>query len=275
VELTPSDFEYVRTLVHQRAAIVLEHDKAYLVEARLLNVARTAGFPSVANLIAQLRASKFNDLHRQVVEAMTINETSFFRDIQPFEALRKSILPDILARRKTEHSLRIWCAACSTGQEAYTIAMLLREHFPQLKSWCIEILATDLSTQALERARRGTYSQLEVNRGLPVAYLLKYFHKRGVNWQINDDIRKMIQFRPLNLIEPWPAVSAMDIIFIRNVLIYFDVDTKKQILAKVRSVLRPDGYVFLGGGETTFNLDDAFERVDIERAGCYRLRRRL
>lgn len=272
--LAADDMEYVQKLVRKHSAIVLENDKEYLVEARLQNVARSAGLLSVTALITQLRATTVNGMHHDVVEAMTTNESSFFRDVHPFEALKKVVLPDLLQKRATESLLRIWCAACSTGQEPYTLAMLLREHFPLLNRWRVEILASDLSTKVLDRARQGIFSQLEVNRGLPAAFLVKYFQKQGVDWQIKDDIRKMVQFRQLNLIEPWPLLPPMEIVFVRNVLIYFDVETKKRILAKVRGLLRPDGYLFLGGAETTLNLDEAFERIAFERSGCYRLHRR-
>jgi chemotaxis protein methyltransferase CheR len=268
-----ADFDYIRRLVRERSSIVLESNKAYLAESRLIPLAKREGMRSLNELVARLRGEKFGGLHRKVVEAMTTNETSFFRDIHPFEALKKPILPELITRRASERKLNIWCAACSTGQEPYTIAMLLRESFPQLGGYSVRIVATDLSTEVLDRAREGVYSQIEVNRGLPAALLVKYFKKQGLHWKIADDLRRMVEFRELNLAESWALLGSMDIIFLRNVLIYFDVSTKQGILAKVRTSLRPDGYLFLGAAETTINLDDAFQRVQLDKSGCYRLAR--
>lgn len=268
-ELTPADFDFIRGLVREQSAIVLEQDKHYLVETRLQMLVKSDGFPSVEHLMAEVRAGK---RHTRVVEAMTTNETSFFRDLLPFEAFRKLVLPELTAKRAGQRRLQIWCAACSTGQEPYSIAMLLREHSPGLKDWNLQLLASDLAGNVLERARRATFNQLEVNRGLPAPLLLKYFRQEGTQWTLKDEIRSMVQFQQLNLIGLWPALPEMDVVFLRNVLIYFDVPVKQQILARVRRILRPDGFLFLGGAETTLNLDDAFERVPFERSGCYRLR---
>ena len=271
LELTPADFDLIRKLVRARSAIVLEEDKHYLIETRLQMLAKTEGFPSVNHLMAEVRAEKAG-VHASVVEAMTTNETSFFRDLQPFEALRKFVLPELLARREKERRLQIWCAACSTGQEPYSIAMLLADHRPGLRDWQVQIRASDLAVSVLDRARRGVFSQLEVNRGLPAPMLCKYFQKQGAQWLVKDELRSLVEFFQMNLIAPWPALPAMDVIFLRNVLIYFDVSTKQQILARVRKLLRPDGFLFLGGAETTMNLDESFERIAYERSGCYRLR---
>ena len=271
LELTPADFDLIRKLVRSRSAIVLEQDKHYLIETRLQMLAKTEGFPSVNHLLAEIRAEKAS-VHARVVEAMTTNETSFFRDLQPFEAMRKLVLPELLARREQERRLQIWCAACSTGQEPYSIAMLLGEYRPALADWKLHIRASDLANPVLERARRGAFTQLEVNRGLPAPLLCKYFQKLGTEWLVKEELRSRIEFFQMNLIAPWPVLPPLDVIFLRNVLIYFDVATKQQILARVRKVLRPDGFLFLGGAETTMNLDDAFERVPFERSGCYRLR---
>ena len=271
--LSAAEFNYVRRLVLEQSAIVLEDDKGYLVESRLLPLARREGFASLDQFVGRLQSEHFNGLHRQVVEAMTTNETSFFRDFHPFEALRKSVLPDLIAKRTLTRELAIWCAACSTGQEPYSLAMLLREHFPSLATWKVRITATDLSTEILARAREGRYSQLEVNRGLPAPFLVKYFQKQGCDWYLRDDVRRTVEYQTLNLASPWPFLYPADIIMLRNVLIYFGMETKKEILAKVRKVLKPDGYLFLGGAETTFNLDEAFERVQFERATYYRIRK--
>ncbi len=271
--LSLPEFNYVRRLVLDQSAIVLEEDKGYLVESRLLPLARREGFASLSLLVQRLQAEPFQGLHRQAVEALTTNETSFFRDFHPFEALKKFVLPDLIAKRAAERELTIWCAASSSGQEPYSISMLIRESFPQWASWKIHILSTDLSTDILARAREGRYSQLEVNRGLPASMLVKYFQKRGCDWFLRDDVRQMVDYQLLNLASAWPCLPPMDIVMMRNVLIYFGVNTKKEIFAKVRRVLKPDGYFFLGGAETTFSIDDSFERVQFERATCYRVRR--
>jgi chemotaxis protein methyltransferase CheR len=272
VALNQAHFDYFRTLLRQRSGIVLEDEKKYLVETRLSAVAQREGLASVEDLLAKLQAAPRNGLHEQVIDAMTTNETSFFRDGQPFEALRQEVLPELLQRRARARQLSIWCAAASTGQEPYSLCMLLREHFPALASWNVRILATDLSRAALDRAQQGLYSQVEVNRGLTTRLLGKYFDKRGLEWQLSGDVRRMVEFRQLNLLDPWPTSPPVDIVLLRNVLIYFDVETKKQILVRVRRILRPDGFLFLGGAETTHHLDDAFERIPFDRAGCYRLR---
>jgi chemotaxis protein methyltransferase CheR len=271
--LSLPEFNYIQRLVLSQSAIVLEDDKGYLVESRLLPLARREGFASIHLLVQKLQAEPFHGLHRSAVEAMTTNETSFFRDFNPVEALRKSVLPDLIARRSAERTLNIWCAASSSGQEPYSLSMLIRENFPALLNWKIRILATDLSTDILARAREGRYSQLEVNRGLPASLLVKYFQKRGCDWFLRDDIRAMVDYQILNLSSAWPTMPPMDIVMIRNVLIYFGMDTKKEILAKVRRILKPDGYFFLGGAETTFSIDDSYERVQFERSTCYRIRK--
>jgi chemotaxis protein methyltransferase CheR len=271
--LSLPEFNYVRRLVLDHSAIVLEEDKGYLVESRLAPLARREGFDSINLLVQRMQAEPLNGLHRRAVEAMTTNETSFFRDFHPFEGLKKFVLPDLIARRGAERTLTIWCAASSSGQEPYSLAMLIRENFPQLSTWKVHILATDLSTEILARAREGRYSQLEVNRGLPASLLVKYFQKRGCDWFLRDDIRNMVDYQIVNLAAAWPTLPPMDIVMIRNVLIYFGVETKKEILAKVRRVLKPDGYFFLGGAETTFSIDDSFERAQFDRATCYRIRK--
>jgi len=273
VPLETIDFEFVSSLVLKRSAIVLEVEKKYLVESRLLPLAHKEGYSSISELVGKLRVGSPNGLHEKVVEAMTTNETSFFRDVIPFDALKKVVLPETFQKRTTERRLNIWCGASSTGQEPYTIALILREYFPNYSDWKIGITATDLSTEVLSRARAGRYSQLEVNRGLPAPLLVKYFQRLGTEWQLKEEVRRLVEFRQLNLIDAAWGILPADIVFLRNVLIYFDVPTKKAILKKVRQILRPDGYLFLGGAETTMNLDDAFERVPLERSGCYRLRK--
>lgn len=272
--LSQPDFEYVKNLILKHSAIVLEAGKEYLVESRLIPLARQEGFTSLEEMIAQVRSKPSNGLQWKMVEAMTTNETSFFRDVHPFEALKKTVLPDLITKRASQRKLNIWCAASSSGQEPYTVAMVLREHFPVLANWTTRFVASDISMEMLNRSREGRYSQLEVNRGLPAVLLVKYFQKQGTEWRIKEDLRRMIEFQQVNLAETWPSWPSMDIILMRNVMIYFDVATKKAILGKIRRLLEPDGYLFLGGAETTMNLDDAFERVEFDKSGCYRLRGR-
>jgi chemotaxis protein methyltransferase CheR len=270
--LSQAEFNFIRRLVLDQSAIVIEEDKGYLVESRLLPLARREGLTSLNLLVQKLQIEPFHNLHRQAVEAMTTNETSFFRDYHPFEALRKAVLPALINRRAEAREIRIWCAASSSGQEPYSLAMLIRENFPQLLSWKVRILATDLSTDVVARAREGRYSQIEVNRGLPASLLVKHFQKRGSEWCLRDDIRQMVEFQVFNLVGAWPFLPSFDVVMLRNVLIYFGIETKKEIFAKVRRVLGPDGYLFLGGAETTFSIDDSFERLQFERATCYRVR---
>lgn len=273
MSIAAASFDHIRALVRARSAIVLDDGKEYLVEARLAPIAKSHGVASVDELSALLTPSR-PQLVEEVVQAMTTNETSFFRDQHPFEALRQHVLPDLIRRRSSERSLRIWSGACSTGQEPYTIAMLIREHFPDLAGWHIDIIATDLSTAVLERARAGCYRQLEVNRGLSTPQLLKYFERAGLDWRLKQEIRNMVQFKQLNLVSDWPGLPRFDVVFLRNVLIYFDVDMKRAVLGRLRRHLASDGYLFLGGAETTMNIDVAFERAPFDRAGCYRIPKR-
>jgi len=251
-------FQYVCDLVRRRAAIVVEPGKEYLVDSRLAPIAKREGLESIDALVKKLRADDRGPLAGQVIEAMTTNETSFFRDIHPFEILRTKLLPEIIKARAATRTLRIWCAAASTGQEPYSIAMTIRHHFPELASWSVQITATDLNVAVLERARTGIYRQLEVNRGLPAAMLIKYFDRVDADWRIKAELRQMITFQELNLLDRWPLTSAPDIVFMRNILIYFDVETKRAILKRVRTTMRADGFLVLGGAETTINLDDQF-----------------
>ncbi len=270
--ISTADFQYLSQLVRKRSAIVLEPEKAYLLDARLTPLAYAEGHASLAELVGVLRSGSDPGLQHRVVEAMTTNETSFFRDHYPFEALRTHVLPDLLARRAAQRDLRIWCGASSSGQEPYSIALTMREHFPELARWNVRLLGTDLSREMVRRCQAGRYSHVEVRRGLPPELLRKYFDPAGTEWQAKPALQAGCEFRELNLIESWASIPSMDIVFLRNVLIYFDLPTKRAILDKVRSVLQPWGYLFLGGAETVINLGDTFERVPVDRAGCYRLR---
>ena len=219
-----------------------------------------------------LRLARFTDLHQKVVEAMTTNETLFFRDARAFDMLARSILPALIAERSAQRSLNIWCAACSSGQEPYSVAMLLREHRPSLEGWRIAITASDISRDMIARAHAGRYSRLEVNRGLPAALLVKYFEQHGPAWEIRPEIRRMVGFREINLIHDWPNLRDIHLVLMRNVLIYFDRATKKRILERIARLLDPRGYLILGGSETTINIDDSFEPVSSGGAVCFQRR---
>jgi len=268
--VSTTDVDFVRDLVYRRAAIVIEHGKEYLVESRLMPLARAEGFASINDMVARMRAQPANGLHSKVVEAMTTNETSFFRDQHPFDAMKNAILPELRKTRACARTLRIWSAACSTGQEAYTLAMVIRENFADLAAWDVNIFGTDLSTAMVARAKEGVFSQLEVNRGLPAPMMLKYFERKGLHWQTKASLRAMTTWKAMNLVDPWPSMPKFDVIFLRNVLIYFDVPTKRAILSNVRRVLAPDGFLFLGGAETTLKIDESFQRVQHEKAAFYR-----
>jgi chemotaxis protein methyltransferase CheR len=270
--IAAEDFRYITELVREQSAIVLEAGKEYLVETRLGPVATQVGLPSLAALVLDLKMRKTPGLLQRVVDAMTTNETSFFRDVSPFEHLKKRVFPDLIAKRKNERRLSIWCAAASTGQETYSMLMLLKENFPELVGWNVQYLATDISTQVLAKAREGAYTQLEVNRGLPAPLLIKYFKKRGLEWQVDESLRSMVSWREFNLAaKTWSPMGQFDLIMLRNVMIYFDLATKRTILANMRRVLRPDGYLFLGTAETTINVDDNFGS-DTFHTACYRLK---
>jgi chemotaxis protein methyltransferase CheR len=270
--LPPDAISYICSLVRQRSAIELDAAKAYLIEARLNPIARRRGFASTTEMVRALQALPKPDLQQQVVEAMTTNETSFFRDAHPFEVLRSTIIQEMMKSQARKRTLNVWSAACSTGQEAYSIAMLLREDFPELASWNVQIIGTDLSDDVLEKAHTARFSQIEMNRGLPAALLAKYFRREGMQWELAANIRSMARFCKLNLIERWPPLPPMDVVFLRNVLIYFSPETKRIILEKVRKVMAPHGVLFLGAAETTMGLDAAFERIQVENSVFYRLK---
>ena len=269
--LTEDEFAWVRDLIHRSAALVLEPGKGYLVESRLGPIARAEGL-SVSQLIAKLRAVAPGPLHQRVVQAMTTNETSWFRDVHPFEALRTTIIPELIARRRTERSLTIWSAACSTGQEPYSVAMVLLDSFPELANWRVRILATDLSEAAVERGRAGIYSELETARGLTASQRADHFERAGPAWRVSSRLRSLVEFKAMNLIQAWPHIPTADVVLLRNVMIYFDIETKRGLLDRMSGVMRPDGYLFLGNAESTLNVDDRFVRVPPERAGCHQLR---
>jgi chemotaxis protein methyltransferase CheR len=270
--LTPDAVSFVCTMVRDRSAIELEASKTYLIEARLLPLAKQHGFATTNDFVHGVRSQKKPDQERRLVEAMTTNETSFYRDIHPFNALRSTILPEMRTHRSAQKALNIWSAACSTGQELYSIAMLIREHFPDFTPWKVQLVGTDLSEDVLDRARSGKFSQVEMNRGLAAPLLLKYFERDGMTWQIRPELRAMGSFTKLNLIERWPILPQFDVVFLRNVLIYFSPDTKREILRKVRQVMAPQSVLFLGAAETTMGLDTSFERIEADHSVFYRVK---
>jgi chemotaxis protein methyltransferase CheR len=266
--VTPSDYEFLRKLLKERSGLDLSADKQYLVESRLIPLARKSGLPGIAELVAKIKSGA-DALTSVVVEAMTTNETFFFRDKIPFDHLRQTILPALLQARGSRRALRIWCAASSTGQEPYSVAMCVKE-FAGLAGWRVEIVATDLSQGVLEKAKAGIYSQFEVQRGLPIQMLVKYFTQVGELWQLNADIRAMVQHRQFNLLQDLSHLGTFDVIFCRNVLIYFDQDTKAGVFGRLARMLDTDGVLLLGAAESVVGISDAF-KPDPERRGLYRL----
>jgi chemotaxis protein methyltransferase CheR len=269
VELTGQQFGYVADLLRREAAIVLSPGKEYLVESRLRPLARQTGHSCIGELIsvAQGPNGTAAAVRKRIVESLTINETSWFRDREPFAALTEVVLPEVL-KDAPGRPIRVWSAASSSGQEPYSIAIQLDKALPPGRDF--QILATDLSTEMVARASAGLYNQLEINRGLPAPDLVRYFQRAGADWQVTDKLRRKITFQQLNLSLPLPAMQPFDVVFLRNVLIYFSPETKRQILARVRKVLRPGGWLQLGAAETTVGIDAAFERVPVGRTAIYR-----
>ena len=265
--MTPLDYDYLRKLLKDRSGLVLSADKQYLVESRLTPLARKAGLATLTELVGKLRQNN-ERLTVDVVEAMTTNESFFYRDKIPFEHFTNVIMPSLLAARAKEKRVRIWCAAASTGQEPYSLAMCLKEIAPQIAGWRIDIVATDLSTEVLEKAKAGIYSQFEVQRGLPIQMLIKYFTQVGETWQIAPEIRAMVQFRPFNLMNDFASLGMFDVVFCRNVLIYFDQQTKVGVLERAARAVERDGYLVLGAAETVVGLTDSFKPVP-DRRGLY------
>lgn len=272
--LSQGSFDLVRSLVRRRAGLDLGPDKVYLVDARLSPVARDAGYPTIDALVLAAGLAPEGPITRRLVEAMLTSETSFFRDPSSFEQLGAWVLPELEASRAACRRVSIWCAACASGQEPYGVAMVVLERFAHLVAagWSFEVLATDLSDGMVERARAGVYTQLEVNRGLPARYLINHFERHGVDWRVRADVRRLVEVRRLNLIEDFPPLPLMDVVLLRNVLIYFGTELKHAVLDRVRAILRPDGYLFLGGAETTLGLHDGFESMGPARPGWYRPR---
>lgn len=261
------EYAYLQTLLKARSGLVLSGDKQYLVESRLIPLARRLGLNGISELVQKMKAGS-EAIIVDVVEAMTTNETFFFRDKVPFDHFRETILPALLAARNNRKSLRIWCAASSTGQEPYSLAMILKDMSAQLSGWRVEIIATDLSEQVLEKSRAGIFSQFEVQRGLPIQLLVKHFTQSNEVWQLSPEIRAMVQFRQLNLLHDFAHLGMFDVIFCRNVLIYFDPETKSNVLRRMANVVERDGFLVLGAAETVVGLSSAFNPHP-ERRGLY------
>ena len=259
--ITEEQFEFIRKWIKDIAAVDLAPGKEYLVDTRLSPVIYKHELSGFGELISELKKTrKEGGLYNDVIDAMTTHETSFFRDIHPFEYLQKKLFPELMKMNLTSKRIGIWYAACSSGQEIYSVAMIIKEHFPDFKDWQIDMYATDISKPVLDKARNGEFTQLEVGRGIPAKLLIKYFHQtEDKMWVISDEIRSMVNFQYLNLIEPWPNMTPFHVIFMRNVLIYFDVDEKKRILERLKIYLKQDGILLLGGSETTLNLDPAWK----------------
>ena len=266
--LSTENFDFVRELIHRESAIVLAPGKEYLVEARLTPLARSAGVGTVDDFVARMRTARDAATRGKVIDALTTNETSWYRDGDPFVALRNTILPEIAARPGFDGTVRIWSAACSSGQEPYTIAMEVAD-LALTKPVTASILATDLSPTMVERTKAARYSQLEVNRGMPATRLVQHFAREGTEWVASPRLRAMVRTQLLNLATDFGRIGPFDIVFMRNVLIYFDVPTKRQILRRVRAVMRPNAYLLLGSAEVTIGIDDGWRRTASGRSSFY------
>jgi chemotaxis protein methyltransferase CheR len=267
-EISKENYNFLQEHVYRTSGIVLDENKHYLLEARLIPIVRKENLRTINDLCALLRATTGGRVSQDVVEAMTTNETLFFRDITPFKVLRNSLLPPLVEARKETRKLSFWSAASSSGQEAYSLAMLLCEM--GLENWNIDILGTDLNEKMVARARHGSFAQIEVNRGLPAGYLAKYFERHDLEWRVKPVLRHMVRFKKFDLRQPMHFIHSCDFVLCRNVLIYFDMDTKRQILQEVSRTLSPGGFLLLGTAETTMNLSDAFERTAVGGASFYR-----
>jgi chemotaxis protein methyltransferase CheR len=265
--MTPLDYEYLQKVLKDRSGLMLSADKKYLLESRLLPLARKVGVAGISDLVAKMKGGSEALIH-DVVEAMTTNETFFFRDKTPFDHFKEAVVPAIIRARAGRRALRIWCAAASTGQEPYSLAMILKEMGAVLNGWRLEIVATDLSPEVLEKSRSGLYTQFEVQRGLPIQMLVRHFTQVGAMWQLNADTRALVQFRQFNLLQDFSSLGKFDIIFCRNVLIYFDQATKTDIFNRLARVNEADGYLFLGAAETVVGLTDSY-RISPDRRGVY------
>ncbi|BBF81509.1 CheR family methyltransferase [Asticcacaulis excentricus] len=255
--MTPEDTEHLAALLKQRSGLILGSDKTYLIESRLAPVARREGYANVAALLTALRTKRDEKLIYTVTDAMTTNETFFFRDKTPFDQFKSDVLPALAKSRSGD--IKIWCAACSTGQEPYSLAMMMEESRAQFPRVNLDIMATDISERCLEKAQAGLYTQFEVQRGLPIQMMVKHFEKIDEMWRISPKIRQAVRYKKLNLLDDLRSVGRQDVIYCRNVLIYFDIETKKRVLEQMATLLADDGYLFLGAAETVLGITDVFK----------------
>jgi chemotaxis protein methyltransferase CheR len=266
--VTPTDYDFIRKILKERSGYVLSPDKQYLIDSRLTPLARQESCATLAELVTKMRRPGAEALLARVTEAMTINESFFFRDKIPFDRFRDTILPAVMETRRAARRLRIWCSACSTGQEPYSLAMILKNMGGKLAGWQVDIVATDISCEVLDRARAGVYSQFEVQRGLPIQMLMQFFQQTGDQWRVSEDIRRMVQFRQLNLLDRFAMLGAFDVVFCRNVLIYFDQATKIDVLERICHQLAPEGFLVLGAAETVVGLSNCF-KPHADKRGLY------
>ncbi len=271
LSISTEDFQVVQNFLLENSGNSLAAGQEYLVEGRLQPLVSSEKVDDLHELIVELKRSPKGDLAKKVIEAMTTNETSFFRDKHPFETLKTAIIPELFKSPQPDKQIQIWSAASSSGQEPYSLAMLLEDSFSWADDWQIKIVATDISEEMLEKCRSGLYSQFEITRGLPPQYLPRFFQRAESKWQIKPEVRERIDFRYLNLCENWVGLQQMDIIFMRNVLIYFEDETKTAILQKILQVLKPGGYLFLGSGETPIGLENRFQSTDFSTSACFKL----
>lgn len=263
-----TDFDIYKNLLKEKSGLILTQDKSYLLESRLTPVAKKWGYDGIPAMTNTLRGMPEKELITDIVEAMTTNETSFYRDNTPFENFKEVVLPYFKEKNPANKNLRIWCAAASSGQEPYSLAMLLKEEAPNMPGWNFEIIGTDISLEILDQAKEGVYTQFEVQRGLPITHLMKYFTQDGEKWRINQDVKNMIQYKYFNLLDGMTMLGKFDVIFCRNVLIYFDQADKKNIMERAAQQLNDDGFFFLGGAETILGITDCFKNVP-DRRGLY------
>jgi len=259
--MSPDEFNFLQEMLKRETGLVLTEEKSYLLESRLIPVARKLSVDGIEELVVRAKSGTSPEVKKAIIEAMTTNESFFFRDIKPFEIFREATMPYYLDARQATHKIKIWCAAASSGQEPYSLAMTLNDLAPKLAGWNIEILGTDISTEILDKAENGLYTQFEVQRGLPVQNLVKYFDKEDEHWRVKADLRSMVKYREFNLLDSFAALGQFDIVFCRNVLIYFDQETKAQILARIAECMPPDGLLFLGGAETVLGISDLFQPI--------------
>jgi chemotaxis protein methyltransferase CheR len=262
-----SDYAYLRELVLEQSSNQIDPSRNTLFDTRLTPIARKSGAANLEDFVNILKAGRPAHLHRAVAEAMTINETSFFRDVKPFEMLRQVILPRLIEQRMQDRRLRIWSAASSTGQEAYSLGMTIMEHFPEVAHWDVKIIGTDISRHVVDVAQRGRYRRLDVNRGLPARMLLKYMERRGEEWEVNPRIRAMCEFQYANLCGPLPQLPVFDLVLLRNVLLYFSQNDRRALFGDIYRRLTPCGYLVLGNAEQAEDSTDLFE-VEFA-ANCY------